>query len=233
MKKKELTIKQQKILSIIAMIIFAVVTVLLVWFVGLPMLKFASKPDEFRLWVEEKGMLGYLGYIGMMILQVVVALLPGEPIEIAAGYAFGAVGGTVLCLLAGTIGSVLVFLLVRYFGVRLVEVFFKKEKLQSLKFLQNSGKRDFLFLLIFMIPGTPKDLMCYFAGLTNIRFPVWLMICSLGRFPSIITSTIGGDALGTQNYVYAIIVFVITLVISGLGLWLYRCICRKHEKVSE
>ena len=126
-------------------------------------------------------------------MQVIVAIIPGEPFEIAAGYAFGAVEGTVLCLIAATIGSIVVFMLVRLFGEKLVEVFFPQKKLSTLRFLKSSPRRDFLFLVVFTVPGTPKDLLCYFAGLTDIRFPVWLLICSFGRIPSIITSTIGGE----------------------------------------
>ena len=124
----------------------------------------------------------------------------------------------------------IVFALVRCFGLRLVEVFFSREKLRSLRFLKSSPKRDMLFLIIFMIPGTPKDLLCYFAGLTDIRFPLWLLICSLGRLPSIITSTLGGDALGTENYIFAAAVFAITLLVSAGGIFLYRQLGKKGEK---
>ena len=79
-----------------------------------------------------------------------------------------------------------------------------------------------------MLPGTPKDLLSYFAGLTDIRFPVWLLICSFGRIPSIITSIVGGDALGEGNYTYAILVFAVTLAVSGVGLFVYNQICLKH-----
>ena len=119
--------------------------------------------------------------------------------------------------------------LVRRFGVRLVQIFFTKEKLQSLRFLHASPKRDFLYLLIFMIPGTPKDLLCYFAGLTDIRFPVWLIICSLGRVPAIVTSTVGGSALSTRNYWTAVAVFAGTFALSGLGLLIYNSICRRNN----
>ena len=136
--------------------------------------------------------------------------------------------GTLLCLAASTAGSILVFLLVRRFGMRLVGVFFSRDKLNSLRFLRSTPKRDFLFLLIFMLPGTPKDLLSYFAGLTDIRFPVWLLICSFGRIPSIITSIVGGDALGEGNYTYAILVFAVTLAVSGVGLFVYNQICLKH-----
>ena len=81
-----------------------------------------------------------------------------------------------------------------------------------------------------MIPRTPKDLLCYFAGLTDMKFPVFLLICSLGRLPSLVTSTIGGDALGTQSYLFAAIVFAVTLLISGAGLLCYRWICKRHNR---
>lgn len=230
MKKNELTSAQQKALGIAVIVAAVIVMLLIMALVGVPLLRFASQPERFRAWVDSHGFAGRLAYIGMVFLQVVVALLPGEPFEIAGGYAFGAVEGTLLCLLASTLGSICVFLLVRRFGQRLVEVFFSREKLRSLRFLKTTPRRDLLFLIIFMLPGTPKDLLCFFAGLTDIRFGVWLLICSLGRLPSIVSSTVGGDALGTRNYWGAILVFVVTLLISGAGLLVYDRLCRRRAK---
>lgn len=227
--KKKLTKTQQKALGISAIAIAVIASALIIWLVGVPLIKFASQPEKFRVWVAAHGIGGRAAYIGMVILQVIIAVLPGEPFEIAAGYAFGAVEGTILCIISCTLGSMVVFLLVRRYGMRLVEVFFSGEKLRSMHFLKTSRKRDILFLLIFMIPGTPKDLLCYFAGLTDVSIPVWLMICSLGRIPSIITSTVGGDALGTKNYWFAVIVFVVTLAISAVGLLIYDRICDRHK----
>lgn len=218
----------RQLVGIAVVCIAVVASALIMWLVGAPLVRFASEPEKFRAWVDGHGFGGRIAYIGMVIFQVVIALIPGEPFEIAAGYAFGAVEGTLLCILASTLGSVAVFLLVRRFGVRLVEVFFSKDKLKSVRFLKSTPKRDMLFLIIFMIPGTPKDLLSYVAGLTDIRFPVWLMICSLGRIPSIITSTVGGNALGTQNYWFAIAVFAATMAVSGIGLMIYNRICKRH-----
>ncbi len=226
---KTITRKTQKILCIAAVIIAVAVSALVFVFVGIPVIRFISEPEKFRAWVESRGFGGKIAFVGVVILQVIVALIPGEPFEIAAGYAFGAVEGTILCVLAAAIGSVCVFLLVRKFGVKFVEVFFPQKKLSDLRFLKSSPRRDFLFLVIFAVPGTPKDLLCYFAGLTDIRFPVWLLICSFGRIPSIITSTIGGDALGTKNYFFAVAVFVVTLAVSGLGLLAYNALCRRKK----
>ena len=102
--------------------------------------------------------------------------------------------------------------------MKVVEVFFPAEKLQSLRFLHSSPKRGIFSSCSFStIPGTPKDMLSYFAGLTDIKFGTFLLISSLGRIPSVITSTIGGNALGTKNYWFAIGVFAGTLALSGVG----------------
>ena len=222
--------KFKKAVFITAIVLCIASLALITILVGRPLVEFASQPEVFRIWVDEKGIWGRLAFIFMVVVQTVIALIPGEPFEIAAGYAFGAVEGTILCFVASALGSALVIFLVRKVGIWLVHKFFSEEKLRSLKFLQTTKKREFLYLLIFMIPGTPKDLLCYFAGLTSSKLPVLLIITSFGRIPSIITSTVGGDALGDENYLFAIIVFVITLVISGAGLLIYNAICKKNEK---
>ncbi len=228
--KRELTKKQQKLIAGAAFGVFLLMMCLLGWFIGVPVYRFAREPELFRDWVDSAGVWGRLAYMGMVIVQILVALIPGEALEIAGGYAFGAVEGTVLCLAAASLGSLMVFGLVRRFGVRLVEVFFSLDKLRSLRFLKASKKRDFLFLLVFMLPGTPKDLLCYFAGLTDIKFSSWLLICSLGRIPSIITSTLGGDALGDEKYLVAVLVFVLTFAVSGAGILVYNALRDREER---
>lgn len=228
--KRELTRKQQKIIGICSAALFLGMLILVCWAIGAPMLRFASSPEKFRQWVDGHGLGGMLAYMGMVAVQVLAALIPGEPLEIAGGYAFGAVKGTLLCLLAASLGSTAVICLVRRFGMRLVEVFFPREKLQSLRFLRFSPKRSLLFLLIFMLPGTPKDLLCYYAGLTDIKLPALLMICSLGRLPSIVTSTVGGDALGTKSYLFAVVIFAVTFAVSAAGLLIYNTLCKRQEK---
>ena len=230
---KKRTERQRKKWALIGLAFFLVATVLICWQVGLPMVRLASDPENFRQWLEERKLGGLLIYGAMVFFQVLFAVIPGEPLEIAGGYAFGAVWGTLVCLVAATLGSLLVFGLVRRFGTRLVEVFFPAEKLRAVRFLQSSPKRTILFLVIFMIPGTPKDLLCYFAGLTDIKFPVFLLVCSLGRLPSVVTSTVGGDALGTQDYLFAVVVFVVTFLISVGGLLCYRQLCKRHNTRKE
>lgn len=215
--------------------ILAVLVVLLgLWqLVGTPLMGLISDPASFRQWVESNGWYSRLIFLGMVIFQVIVAVIPGEPFEIAAGYAFGALEGTLLSIAGAALGSIITFWMVRLFGMKLVRIFFSEEQINSVKFLKTNNKRQFLFLIVYMIPGTPKDLLGYFAGLTDIPFPVFCLICTLGRIPSVITSTLGGDALGTQSYGAAIIVFALTLTISGIGLLVYNWICKKHKGGSH
>ncbi len=225
--------KNKRIINIIFFVVALVFIAAVSWIVGRPMLALASEPEKFRLWVSKSGFLGELGYVGMLVFQIVFAIIPGEPFEIVAGYAFGAVKGTILCLVGTTLGSIVVFVLVRTFGKKIVETFFSLDKINELKFLKNSKKRDALSFLIFLIPGTPKDILVYFLGLTKIDFVMFLMVVSIGRIPSIVTSTVGGSALGSQKYILAVITFVVTIVISITGYLIYQKLSAIYNKKKE
>ncbi|MCR4625744.1 MAG: VTT domain-containing protein [Lachnospiraceae bacterium] len=221
--------KKKKIIASCLMGVAVIIIALVCIFIGIPLIKMAGKPDEFRTWVEAKGIWGPIIYVALVIFQILIAFIPGEPLEIVAGYVFGTFKGTVLCITAASLGSIIVLLLVRKFGKALLEIYFDKEKIESLKFLQSSEKKIVIFLILFIVPGTPKDLLCYYGGLTDISMPLLIFICTVCRFPSIITSTIGGNALGTGEYGFAVIVFVITAVISAIGIIIYNKFSKKKR----
>ena len=227
---RRLTEREKRWIVGLGLGLFLVLFVLVAWYAGRPLVAFASEPEPIQQWVDSQGLLAPVLFMGMVILQVVVAVIPGEPLEIAAGYAFGALEGTVLCVLGTLIGGVLVFLLVRRFGAQAVEVFFDLEKFRSLRFFQDRRRLTFWVFLVFFLPGTPKDVLCYFVGLTDMRLRTWILVSAVARIPSIITSTVGGSALGMGEYAFAAIAFLAALAISGLGLLAYRAICRFHER---
>ncbi len=227
-----MTEKHKKVISIVSVCIVVAFMGLITWFVGKPIVAFAEEPEAFRQWVDSAGIWGRLLFVGMVVLQVVVAFIPGEPIELVAGYAFGFWKGSLLTLAGFLIGSWIVFVLVRKFGMKLVEVFFSKNKLEEIKFLQNPKKTKLISFLLMLIPGTPKDMLSYFAGLTKLTTLEWLAIVAIGRIPSLITSTITGAAMGEKNYVLTGISLGITLVITLAGIWYYRRLT-KQEKAQE
>ena len=134
--------RRKKWTGFLLLVVFAVFSIVLFWFVGKPMLATLSQPEQSRAWVDAHGILGRLAMIGMMAFQIIVAIVPGEPLEIGAGYAFGAWEGTLLCLIGSVLGSLLVFCFVRKFGVKIVELFFPREKIQSISFLRKMCIRD-------------------------------------------------------------------------------------------
>lgn len=226
MQKHEMSEKTRKLLAALSIVVFVLFCAAVFWFVGRPMVRFASEPEQFREWIDARGIWGRVAFVGMTVLQIVVAVIPGEALELGAGYAFGAIEGTLLCQLGVAIGTALVFLFVRSFGVRALEVFFSLDKINSMKFLRDTDKLYALCAAVFFIPGTPKDLITYFLGLTKIKLLPLVLISTFARLPSIVTSTLVGSSIGDKNYTVAIIVFIATLVIIAAGLLIYRRISR-------
>lgn len=227
--RTQLTEAHKKKIYLFAIIVALIFIAAVGYLVGKPMIEFVREPERFRAWVDSSGFVSRVIFVGMVIFQLIIALIPGEPLEMGAGYAFGAVEGTILCIIGCVIGSALVFLFVRRFGVKLVEVFFPREKIRSLRFLQDSRRLNLLTFIVFFIPGTPKDLLSYFIGLTDMKLGTWLCITAVARIPSIVTSTVTGDALGLKDYQFALIAFGVTLALSLLGILVYRRLsARRH-----
>ena len=222
-----ITEKQKKTISFCVIVTFILFCAAVGWFIGRPMIQFVSDPEKFRNWVNESGVFGRICFVLMVMFQVIVAFVPGEPLEIGAGYAFGTFEGTLLCIVGITLGSIIVFELVRKFGIKLVEVFFTFEKIKSAKFLQDEKKLALITFLMFFLPGTPKDLLTYVLGLSKVKRTDLLNLAGVARLPSIITSTVGGSLLGTEKYLFAVIVFGITFLISAAGWIIYN---RKTNK---
>lgn len=223
----ENTNKSRKILSavsIITVIILAVFATLFVW-------KWLSSfsRDEFRDYIRSFGHFGWTVLFGVQFLQVFIALIPGEVVETAAGYAFGPLWGTVICYAGVAAASALIFLLTRRFGIRMTELFVSREKINSLKFINTEKKRNFLIFVLFFIPGTPKDLITYFVGLTDIKLYVFLCISLVARFPSVISSTFGGHLLGEGEYLNAVLLYGITGAVSLCGMAIYNKITASRQ----
>lgn len=224
-------IRRKKWLSGISLAVVAILAVLVTLFIGKWFRSFSD--SEFRDYIQSFGAAGWLVFLALQFLQVFIALIPGELLETAAGFAFGPWFGTALCYLGVGLASALVFLLTRRFGVKLVEVFISREKINELRFLNTEKKRNGLIFLIFFIPGTPKDLFTYFVGLTDIKLGTFLAISMIARLPSVLSSTFGGHLLGDGNYIGAIWLYGITGAVSIAGLLVYNAYVRRKQARSD
>lgn len=217
-------------MSLTAITLFILFCLAVGRFIGVPMIRLANDPQAFRDWVHSYGITGRLLFVGMVVLQVLVAFIPGEPVELAAGYAFGVLEGSILTMAGFLIGSWIIFALVRRFGVKLVEVFFSKDRIAELGFLKNPKKAAVLAFILMTIPGTPKDFLSYFVGLTPLKTGQWLAIVAIARLPSLLSSTVAGAAAGQENYLLSAAVLAGTMVVSLLGVAYYRRLTRQEKQ---
>ena len=205
-----------------ALVIVAALVLGLCWRYLPDVYAWLSNPDAVHAYVEQHAALSRLAIIGVNTLQIVLAFLPGEPIELASGYAFGFWEGTAACLVASAVGSSLVYWAVRRWGWKVMGLFFTREQFERFSWLKDARKLEFIMLVIFLIPGTPKDFLTYFAGLTRMRFGAVLAIATVGRIPSIVTSTVAASAFGAGEYGIMVVSMVIAVLLVGLGAIAYR-----------
>lgn len=182
----------------------------------------ASDPAEVRAFVAEHAVLSRLAVGGINALQILLAFLPGEPVELASGYAFGFLEGTLVCMAASAVASSLIYWAVRRWGWSLVGIFFDRRHLDRFSWMHDARRLELVMLVAFLIPGTPKDFLTYFAGLTSMRFPAVLAITTLGRIPSIATSTVAASAFGSGDYGVAVAAVVAAVALAAAGGVIYR-----------
>lgn len=233
-KRKHIALKRT--LGIISVIVFFGLMVWVSFAIGKPLIEEVFSEGDaasrFQQIVEGNPVAGRLIYIGIQVLQVFIALIPGEVVEVAGGLAFGALEGMCLSLLGVAIGSSVIFSLTKTLGIRFVELFVSREKINELKFIRNDNQLNSIVFTVFFIPGTPKDLLTYIVGLTRMKLPKFLLITLTARIPSVLSSTWGGDALIKGEYRKAIIIFGVALVCSVIGLIVYNVLKRRASAKS-
>ncbi len=217
--KNEKKIKLWKIVfSIIAIVV--IIGLLIYLF---PVMKNLSTRDgqiAFKDKVNSLGIGGVLILFGLQVAQIFLFIIPGEPIEILAGMCYGAWWGTIFILISSCIVSMLIFGLVRKLGRKFVYNFSDKERINRIensKLFKNPQKIEYIMLALFLIPGTPKDLLVYIAGLLPIRFRRFIIISTLARTPSVVSSTLAGANIAVgdlkKSFVLYITIFIVVAIL--------------------
>lgn len=175
--------------------------------------------EAFKQEMERTGAMGIFMLLGLQVAQIFLPILPGEPIEILAGMCYGTVGGFIFITFSVLITTTVIFFLVRKFGRDFVYSICSKEKIEKIensKLFKNPKKLEYIMLILFLIPGTPKDILVYLAGLFPIRPLRFILISTFARFPSVISSTIAGANLVEGNWKFSIMAYGITFIIVGI-----------------
>ncbi len=169
------------------------------------------------------GIWGLLTLFGLQFAQIFLIILPGEPIEMLAGMCYGGLGGLIFVTASAFIISSVIFFMVRKLGKKFVYDFCDEEKVKKIensKIFKNPKKIEWIMIILFLIPGTPKDLLVYIAALLPIKPLRFILISTFARFPSVISSTFAGDNLLEGNWQNSIIIYVVTFLLVGISIFI-------------
>lgn len=213
--------KLQTIVSILKLLIlFGIV-------IGIPIYIYFTYPeliDRFKSLDEIKKLLNQyktasvFAYIGLQILQIIISVLPGQALQFAAGYAYHFWLGFLYSIIGVALGTVITFYLARLLGKDALQVIFGEEKFSKFVHTLNSKRSFIVLFVIFLIPGIPKDLFTYAAGVSEIRIIPFLLLSLIGRAPAMIGSIMMGNMLYNGSYVGLIIVAAAAVILFLAGI---------------
>ena len=228
--------KQMKALKIVlGIFVVAIIIGVLCYFI--PIMKNISTPEgkiEFKDKIQHSGFLGMLTLFGLQVAQIFLFIIPGEPIEIVSGMCYGAFLGTVFILVSSGIISTAIFFLVRMLGKKFVYEFSDEEKVKKIensKLFQDPKKTEMIMLILFLLPGTPKDLLVYIAGLLPIKPSRFIIISTLARIPSIVSSTYAGEKILAGNFKMAALIYIVIIAIVTIFIFIVNKLDK--NKVTE
>lgn len=225
--EKEITlfgkkIKQSDLIKLVGLVVFIVLItaiVVAIW----PTLSIVFEPGGVETLIElitSQGPLGVLILLGMQLLQIIVAFIPGEVVQIAAGMMYGPLWGSVVILVGCVLSSMVVYELVHKLGAPFVRSMVGEKQLLKFRQFELSGKFGVTVFILFLIPGFPKDVLTYIVPLSDMNLRTFLLLSMIGRTPGVIISTYAAAGLADGNIVTSVIIFVVTALIAIIVLLL-------------
>ena len=201
--------------------------------------KFFATRESFYRFLISLGAYSPIFFILLQALQVVISPLPGELTGIVGGYVYGIILGFVYSTLGLTLGSWAAFELARILGRPFVEKFVGATNVKKFEFLTSNTGAAVCFAL-FMVPGFPKDVLCYLLGLSRMRLAMFLVLSTLGRMPGTFVLTLQGASVRNQQYDIAVasafvcvaLVFIAYIYRERLDHWLKNLSAKALEQKS-
>ena len=159
-----------------------------------------------------------LVYIGAQILQIIICVIPGQWLQFAAGYMYGVWLGFLYSIIGAAIGSVVTYYLAKLLGRDAMHLIFGEARINEFIHKLNSKKAIVIVFLIFLIPGVPKDLCNYAAGISEMKLKPFLIVSLVGRSPGMMGSLLIGRQIEAGNYTGAIVVAAVAVVLCVVGI---------------
>lgn len=228
------------------LIIFGKLFILIIVLVLLPIIAYYFAKDTLfnQDWmnnlprmIEDNKWQNFLYIIAVQIIQVVICIIPGQPIQIASSYMYGVLIGFILSIIGVAIGTALTYYIAKVLGKDAMHLLFGQERVQQYHSKLNSRKSLLIVFIIYLIPGLPKDLVSYVAGISEIDFKQYLIVSTIGRSPGILGSLIMGAFIGKGQYlalgIFAAVVIVILIVCYLLRNKIFALIDHLEDEMNK
>lgn len=176
-----------------------------------------SDREKFKDYIQSFGTLGFAVFILFEIIQVIIAIIPGDFFHVSAGFIYGMPMGFVLAYVGELLGALIAFGIAKFFGEDIVKKFVSEKHIIKTSDLINSAKGTFGILVLCLIPFIPKDVLIYVAGLTPVKPVRFLTVFLLSRIPDIFIKASGGSALYEQDYKTLTLVILALLAFIAAG----------------
>ena len=228
--------KRRKILAVLKLIALAVILVgvpLYIYFFHHDLIDSFSDIKELEQTIRSYRSQSILIYIAAQVIQVVLSVIPGQALQFAGGYLFGTLLGLLFSVIGIAIGSTLAYYVARILGRDAVHLFFGKRKVTEMLDLMNSPKGLIVTFVIFLIPGVPKDLCSYAAGLSNLKLRPYLIVSMIARIPGMLGCLIIGQQVGAGGYTSAAVIAAIALMMLLLGVLFRKKILDTAYKLTD
>jgi uncharacterized membrane protein YdjX (TVP38/TMEM64 family) len=155
-------------------------------------------------------------YLAAQVIQIIICVIPGQWMQITAGLAFGFWGGYLWSITGAALGAVVTYYLARWLGRDAMHLFFGEEKVERYIKAFNSKRSMIIVFLLFLIPGFPKDILCYLAGLSEMKLKPFLVFSLIGRTPGMMGSILIGMQVGAHRWNVVILISVIAVILFVL-----------------
>ena len=201
-----------------------------------PLIKEITEPGGLQRVTQEvrnAGPAGVLVLFGMQLLQVIVAFIPGEVVQVAAGMMYGTWGGAAIILAGCVVSSSAIFFIVHKLGAPFVRAMIPRKAMEKLEAFEQTDKLGIMVFVLFLIPGIPKDVVTYLVPLTTMPLSKFVVLANVGRIPGVIASTMAADGLIQGDYLKSVILFTACAIVAVIAIVSYEKILRAFARRKD
>ncbi|MEG0307755.1 MAG: TVP38/TMEM64 family protein [Clostridium sp.] len=175
-------------------------------------------PQQLKDLILSFGSYSIIAFIILQMIQVIVFFIPGEVIQIAGGYIFGPVIGGIVSAVGIVLGSMVAYLIAKLCGKKYINKLIEKNNLTKIKKILDAGSNNIVIFVIYFIPGIPKDVLVYVAGVSNASIKDFIIYSSVGRIPWIVASAVFGHGIHSGNYIAMIAIGIVSGALFIVGI---------------